>query len=116
MSNEYTTRELEDAYGVDGSTVPRVITAEELREGQWVAFKPRLGDDWDSGYVEEGPFIVGTVGWTVNFAPDDALTIVLLEDAPAEDSPKRLTGKTWTPRLRGAMSRMTGASRCTART
>ena len=79
-----------------GPPVPRVIIAEELRDGQVIAVLEN-GGDWTVGTVTDDLFLkLNHSRALMDIERETDGTIVLLADAPepaepAEDSPKRLT-------------------------
>lgn len=75
-------RDLEDAYGIDGTAVPRVIDREELKNGQWVAVCGE-GGGWRAIQVQSNADEAWLIQDSIGAYPSD--TLVLLEDTPAEE-------------------------------
>lgn len=71
----YREGEVQHLLDAEGSRIPRTITAEELREGQWFAYKDDESETWHTLEAGDEDFMLGFI------APGQPHTIVLLTDA-----------------------------------
>lgn len=87
--------DLENGAIVEAPLIPRAITGEEMREGQWVAIRFDKGE-WFSGEVRSllaDYFVVSDGEQATSPMRRDSATIVLLADAPEPEKPQPVTAE-----------------------